>query len=83
MKRLFLLLICTLGLIACETRIQTSTPTNDARKISAKFQSAKTPKEIDEAVVLLNKYQAAYEEEVYEGKRNIEDLKELLTALDY
>lgn len=78
MKKLFLLLVCTLGLIACDTGVSTSTPSNDARKISAQFKAAKTPKDIDDARNLLHKYQAAYQEEMYNGKRSVHEYREFM-----
>ena len=78
MKKLFLLLVCTLGLISCDNGVRTSTPSNDARKISAQFKAAKTPKDIDDARNLLHKYQAAYQEEMYNGKRSVHEYREFM-----
>lgn len=83
MKKILFIALSAVLLLSCDSYVTTTTPANDARKISAKLQSARTPKEYDEAASLLDKYYAAYEKEVYEGKRNMEDLKELLTLIDY
>lgn len=83
MKKILFVTLSAVLLLSCDSYVTTSTPINDARKINAKLQSASTPKEYDEAAALFYKYQAAYEKEVYEGKRSVEDLHKLLDNIKF
>lgn len=75
MKKYLFVFIGTLLLTSCGVR--TSTPERDGAKLSRAFKAAKTLKDLDEAKQLFEKYKQAYEEEIYNGKRTIEDLKKL------
>ena len=57
--------------------ISTSTPERDAAKIIRKFEAASSPREREEALQLYERYMEAYQEEVFDGKRSVEDLKTL------
>lgn len=75
MKKYLFVLIGTLLLSSCGVR--TSTPEKDGAKLSRAIKAAKTPKDVDEAEQLFEKYKQAYEEEIYNGKRKMEDLGKL------
>lgn len=80
MKKIFIGLLCLFMFCSCDV-ITTSTPQQDAIKIGRKFQSAKTPREFDEACEYFERYKQAYEKEIYNGRRNIEDLKTLVSEV--
>ena len=72
-----LLLAMVVLLTACGDIVSTSTPENDAAKIIRMMKAAQSPREMDEARQLCERYLQAYQEEVYNGKRNVMDIKRL------
>ena len=78
MKKYLFIFMSALLLASCTDYVRTSTPQKDAAKLRKVVKAAKTPRELDEAQNLIYRYQAAYEEEIYDGKRSAEDLKYLM-----
>lgn len=75
----YLVILAAVLLSSCG--VQTSTPEKDALKIRSALNKATSAKDVDDAEALFYKYKEAYEEEIYNGKRNIEDLEKLVTLI--